>query len=84
MTTVTEQRPTPLALFPDRPVPRLYDRIIEVLRMPHYSRRTDERHRSPPIRKLTIHLHGLSAARIAVLHSPQEDAVAQVQPLDRW
>jgi len=32
----------PLGLFPDTPAPRLYDRIIEVLRVRHYSRRTEE------------------------------------------
>jgi hypothetical protein len=32
----------PLCLFPDRPGPRLYDRTIEVLRVRHYSRRTEE------------------------------------------
>jgi integron integrase len=42
MTTATEQRRTPLGLFPDQPVPRLYDRIIEVLRVRHYSQRTEE------------------------------------------
>lgn len=42
MTTATEQRRTPLGLFPDRPVPRLYDRIIEVLGVRHYARRTEE------------------------------------------
>jgi integrase len=42
MTTATEQRRTPLGLFPDRPVPRLYDRIMEVLRVRHYARRTEE------------------------------------------
>lgn len=33
---------TPLGLFADKPVPRLYDRIVEVLRVRHYSRRTEE------------------------------------------
>jgi len=32
MTTATEQRRTPLGLFPNRPVPWLYDRTI---RFPH-------------------------------------------------
>ena len=34
--------PTPLGLFPDRPRPRLYDRLIEVLRSHHDSRRTEK------------------------------------------
>jgi hypothetical protein len=40
MTTATQQRRIPLGLFPDRVSPRLYDRIIEVLRVRHYRRRT--------------------------------------------
>jgi integron integrase len=31
----------PLGLFADRPQPRLYDRVVEVLRVAHYSRRTE-------------------------------------------
>jgi integron integrase len=42
MTSVTGQRRAPLGLFPDKPSPRLYDRIVEVLRVRHYSRRTEE------------------------------------------
>ncbi|MBX3419929.1 MAG: integron integrase [Pirellulaceae bacterium] len=42
MTTATEQHRTPLGLYADKPVPRLYDRIVEVLRVRHYSRRTEE------------------------------------------
>ncbi len=32
----------PLGLFPGQPAPRLYDRVVEVLRARHYSRRTEE------------------------------------------
>jgi site-specific recombinase XerD len=32
----------PLGLYVDRPRPRLYDRVIEVLRVRHYSRRTED------------------------------------------
>jgi hypothetical protein len=32
----------PLGLFPDRSAPRLYDRMVEVLRVRHYNRRTEE------------------------------------------
>jgi len=42
MSVATQQRRSPLGLFPDKPVPRLYDGIIEVLRVRHYSRRTEE------------------------------------------
>jgi hypothetical protein len=35
-------RRPPLSLFPDGQGPRLYDRLIEVLRVHHYSRRTEE------------------------------------------
>jgi site-specific recombinase XerD len=31
-----------LGLFPDKPAPRLYDRIVEVLRVRHYRRRTEQ------------------------------------------
>ncbi|MBI3695385.1 MAG: integron integrase, partial [Acidobacteria bacterium] len=33
---------SPLGLFPAQPTPRLYDRVVEVLRTRHYSRRTEE------------------------------------------
>ena len=39
MTTSSEQRRSPLGLFPDKPAPRLYDRMVEVLRVRHYARR---------------------------------------------
>ena len=42
MRTATQQRRPPLGFFPDQPAPRLYDRIVEVLRVRHYSRRTEE------------------------------------------
>ena len=35
-------RHPPLSIHPDRPGPRLYDRLIEVLRVHHYSPRTEE------------------------------------------
>lgn len=37
-----QSRRSPLGLFPDKPAPRLYNRIREVLRVRHYSRRTEE------------------------------------------
>ena len=33
---------SPLGFFPGQPAPRLYDRVVEVLRARHYSRRTEE------------------------------------------
>ncbi len=41
MNTATRQH-THLGLFCDRPFPRLYDYVIEVLRVKHYSRRTEQ------------------------------------------
>ncbi|MFN0197958.1 MAG: tyrosine-type recombinase/integrase [Planctomycetaceae bacterium] len=38
----TSTRITPLGLFPHQPTPRLYDRVIEVLRVRHYSLSTEE------------------------------------------
>lgn len=38
--TEPTRRP-PLGLFPDQPKPRLYDRMIEVLRVRHYSKATE-------------------------------------------
>ena len=35
-------RPSALGLFPNRPTPRLYDGVVEVLRTRHYSGRTEE------------------------------------------
>jgi integron integrase len=42
MTTAAQNHRAPLGLFPGRPAPRLYDRIVEVLRVRHYSRRTEQ------------------------------------------
>jgi hypothetical protein len=39
MTTSLQHRQKPLGLFPGKPAPRLHDRIVEVLRGRHYSRR---------------------------------------------
>ena len=41
MNNSTAYRRSPLGLFPDQPAPRLYDRVVEVLRTRHYSCRTD-------------------------------------------
>jgi integron integrase len=37
-----DARPPPLGLFADRPVPRLYDRAVQVLQTKHYSPRTQK------------------------------------------
>ena len=42
MPSKTKLRPDPLRLFTDRPSPRLHDRAVEVFRVRHYSRRTEE------------------------------------------
>ena len=42
MKPVAGQQRKPLGLFPDRPAPRLHDRVTEVLRVHHDSRRTEE------------------------------------------
>ena len=42
MSNSTVYRQSPLGLFPGQPPPRLYDRVVEVLRSRHYSRRTEE------------------------------------------
>ena len=35
-------RRSPLGLLPSQPTPRLYDSVVEALRIRHYSRRTEE------------------------------------------
>src|SRR3970040_96707 len=42
MGTSSANRQSPLGLFPAQPSPRLYDRVVEVLRARHYSCRTEE------------------------------------------
>jgi hypothetical protein len=42
MNNFTAYRRTPLGLYPGQPAPRLYDRVLEVLRARHYSSRTEE------------------------------------------
>ena len=42
MNNSVADRRSPLGLFPAQPAPRLYDRVVEVLRTRHYSRRTEE------------------------------------------
>jgi len=42
MGTSGANRQSPLRLFPAQTTPRLYDRVVEVLRARHYSRRTEQ------------------------------------------
>ena len=42
MNSSPAHRRSPLGLFPGQPEPRLYDRVVEILRTRHYSRRTEE------------------------------------------
>ena len=42
MQFTTEHHPAPLGRFADRPSLRLYDSIIEALRVRHYSSRMEE------------------------------------------
>ncbi len=42
MNNSTADRRLPLGLFPGQPTPRLYDRVAELVRTRHYSRRTEE------------------------------------------
>lgn len=57
MPATAQARREPLRLFADRPSPRLYDRIIEVLRVRHYSRRTEEAYIHWMRRYIEIHQH---------------------------
>ena len=59
MNNSTAYRRSPLGLFPNQPAPRLYDRMVEVLRTRHYSRRTAYRRAGTP---------ACHAARSATLH----------------
>ncbi|MCA9076255.1 MAG: integron integrase [Planctomycetaceae bacterium] len=55
--TATETRRGPLGLFPNQATPRLYDRIVETLRVRHYSRRTEEAYVHWIRRYLEFHGH---------------------------
>ena len=46
MGTSGANRQSPLGLFPAQPTPRHYDRVVEVLRARHYSRRTEQTYES--------------------------------------
>jgi len=57
MSIVTHRRRSPLGLFPDRPAPSLHDRMVEVLRVRHYSRRTEEAYVHWIRRYIEFHQH---------------------------
>lgn len=57
MATATRQRRSPLGVFPNQAAPRLYDRIVEVLRVRHYSRRTEEAYINWIRRYVEFHQH---------------------------
>jgi site-specific recombinase XerD len=57
MTTSLQTRREPLGLFPGKPAPRLYDRIVEVPRVRHYSRRTEEAYLHWIRRYIEFHEH---------------------------
>jgi len=57
MQPTTRIRPAPLGLFADRTSPRLYDRIVEVLRVRHYSRRTEVAYIHSMRRYIELHEH---------------------------
>ena len=57
MAQTVDVRPAPLRLFADRPSPRLYDRVVEVLRVRHYNRRTEEAYVHWIRRYIQFHKH---------------------------
>ena len=57
MTPVARQRRSPLGLFPDKPVSRLDDRMMKVLRVHHHSRRTEQAYIHGVRRYIPFHQH---------------------------
>jgi integron integrase len=57
MTQPAKHSRPPLRLFPDRRSPRLYDRIVQTLRVRHYSRRTEQAYVQWIRRYLEFHDH---------------------------
>ncbi len=57
MSAITRQHCTPWGLFPGRPALRLYDRIVEVLRVRHYTRRREEAYLHWIRRYIEFHQH---------------------------
>lgn len=57
MNPATEQVRSPLGLFPGQATPRLYDSIVQALRVRHYSRRTEEAYMHWIGRFIRFHQH---------------------------
>jgi integron integrase len=57
VTTTPQIRRDPLGFFPGQSSPRLYDRIVGVLRVRHYSRRTEEAYVQWIRRYIDFHQH---------------------------
>lgn len=51
------RRRTPLGLFPNKPTPRLYDSVVNTLRVCHYSKRTEEAYLNWIRRYIEFHPH---------------------------
>jgi len=64
MDHATALRRSPLGVFPGQPTPRLYDRVVEVPRALHYSRRTEEAYLHW-IRRLLVFHHGAHPRELA-------------------
>jgi integrase len=91
MSTSAADRRSPLGLFPGQLAPRLYDRVVEVLRTRHYSRRTEEAylHWTRPfllghkdVQTTMVYTHVLNRGGRGV-HSPL-DRMQQVLPVESW
>ncbi len=82
MHAVAQRRRPPLGFFPGQAAPRLYDRIIEVLRGRHYSRRTEEAYVHWIRRYIEFHQHehprqlGKSAVNRFLIHLAVKENVA--------
>ncbi|HUG93288.1 MAG TPA: hypothetical protein VML55_20775 [Planctomycetaceae bacterium] len=75
MSTATHPHRSPLGLFPGKPAPRLYDRIVEVLRVRHYSRRIEGvvRARRPKrLHVLNRGGRGIRSPADVLAHRPEE------------
>lgn len=64
MTGILAHKPQPLGLFPDSPTPRLYDRIIDALRVHHDSRRTEEAYVGWIRRFIQLHPRAMGEAEV--------------------
>ena len=74
MNNSVADRRSPLGLFPGQPVPGLYDRVVEVLRTRHYSRRTEEAYLHWIRRFLLFHT-GAHPRKVAESDCPDHDGL---------